>query len=249
MAAGRARLGHPDFASRPRPNVFDRLAGPGVRRLRGLEQVQDVLGARGRPASQQPMVGVGECPPAADGGETGIAVLGQDHGSTVRRRAKPREAVVRVKMCAPTGWRLDVTDAASPSDPAALPVAAEAVAELAFEQLYRSDYRRLVALAYGLSGSRTAAEELAQEAFLAAHRRWDEVGAYDDPSAWLRRVMPEGAVGRIAVGGEVEEVQTVTGPEDAPPYYVVTIAGNAVPSAITFVAADGTDLATVSLDL
>jgi hypothetical protein len=62
-------------------------------------------------------------------------------------------------------------------------------------------------------------------------------------------VMPEGAVGRIAVGGEVEEVQTVTGPEDAPPYYVVTIAGNAVPSAITFVAADGTDLATVRLDL
>lgn len=61
-------------------------------------------------------------------------------------------------------------------------------------------------------------------------------------------VVPEGAVGRIAVGGEVEEVQTVTGPEDAPPYYVVTIAGNAVPSAITFVAADGTDLATVPVD-
>jgi hypothetical protein len=29
---------------------------------------------------------------------------------------------------------------------------------------------------------------------------------------------------------------------------VVTIAGNAVPSAITFVAADGTDLATVPVD-
>ena len=61
-------------------------------------------------------------------------------------------------------------------------------------------------------------------------------------------VMPRGAVGRIAVGGEVEEVQTVTGPEDAPPYYVMTIAGDAVPSAITFVAADGTDLATVRLE-
>jgi hypothetical protein len=61
-------------------------------------------------------------------------------------------------------------------------------------------------------------------------------------------VMPEGAVGRIADGGVVEEVQTVTGPDDAPAYYVMAIAGDAVPSAITFVAADGTDLATVPVD-
>jgi hypothetical protein len=58
-------------------------------------------------------------------------------------------------------------------------------------------------------------------------------------------VMPDRAVGRIAVDGEIAEAQTVTGPESAPPYYVLTIAGEAVPSAITFVAADGTDLATV----
>jgi hypothetical protein len=58
-------------------------------------------------------------------------------------------------------------------------------------------------------------------------------------------VMPDGAVGRIAVDGEIAEVQTVTGPDTAPPYYVMTIAGDAVPSAITFVAADGTDLTTV----
>jgi hypothetical protein len=61
-------------------------------------------------------------------------------------------------------------------------------------------------------------------------------------------VMPDGAVGRIAVGGEVEEVQTVTGPDQAPPYYVMALAGDAVPDAITFVAADGTDLATVPVD-
>ena len=58
-------------------------------------------------------------------------------------------------------------------------------------------------------------------------------------------VMPDGAVGRIAVDGEIAEAQTVTGPDTAPPYYVLIIAGEAVPSAITFVAADGTDLATV----
>ena len=60
-------------------------------------------------------------------------------------------------------------------------------------------------------------------------------------------VMPDGAVGRIAVDGEIAEAQTVTGPDSAPPYYVLTIAGDAGPSAITFVAADGTDLATVPL--
>jgi RNA polymerase sigma-70 factor (ECF subfamily) len=90
-----------------------------------------------------------------------------------------------------------VTDAASPSESAALSVAPEATAEVLFEHLYRSDYRRLVALAYGLSGSRSAAEELAQEAFLAAHRRWGEVGAYDDPSAWLRRVVVNRSVSLV----------------------------------------------------
>jgi RNA polymerase sigma-70 factor, ECF subfamily len=90
-----------------------------------------------------------------------------------------------------------VIDAASSSDPATLPVAADAGAEMAFEQLYRSDYRRLVALAYGLSGSRSAAEELAQEAFLAAHRRWDRISAYDDPSAWLRRVVVNRSVSLV----------------------------------------------------
>jgi hypothetical protein len=58
-------------------------------------------------------------------------------------------------------------------------------------------------------------------------------------------VMPDRAVGRIAVDGEIDEAQSVTGPADAPPYYVLTIAGEAVPSAITFVNTDGTDLATV----
>jgi RNA polymerase sigma factor (sigma-70 family) len=58
-----------------------------------------------------------------------------------------------------------------------------------FDELYRREFRALVALAYGLCGSRSAAEELVQEAFLAAHRRWERIGAYDDPSAWLRRVV------------------------------------------------------------
>lgn len=66
-----------------------------------------------------------------------------------------------------------------------------------FEELYRRDFPRLVSLAHGLSGSRSAAEELVQEAFLTAHRRWDEIGAYADPSAWLRRVVLNRSVSAV----------------------------------------------------
>ncbi len=73
-----------------------------------------------------------------------------------------------------------------------------------FEDLYRRDFSRLVALAHGLSGSRSAAEELVQEAFLAAHRRWHRIEAYADPSAWLRRVVVNRSVSvvrrRVAEG-------------------------------------------------
>lgn len=58
-----------------------------------------------------------------------------------------------------------------------------------FEDLYARDFAAVVGLAYALSGSRAGAEDLAQEAFLAAHRSWDRVGRYDDPGAWVRRVV------------------------------------------------------------
>jgi len=64
------------------PSLLDRLAGPRVRGLHRLEEVQNVLCARGRPQSQEPMVGVRERPPAADGDEAGVAVFGEDHGCT-----------------------------------------------------------------------------------------------------------------------------------------------------------------------
>ncbi len=47
----------------------------------------------------------------------------------------------------------------------------------------------MIGLAYALSGSRVAAEDLAQEAFLAAHKSWDRVGVYEKPEAWVRRVV------------------------------------------------------------
>lgn len=58
-----------------------------------------------------------------------------------------------------------------------------------FESFYRNEYRRVVGLAYTLSGSRIVAEDITQDAFLAAHRSWDRVGSYDKPEAWVRRVV------------------------------------------------------------
>jgi len=56
-----------------------------------------------------------------------------------------------------------------------------------FDVFYLRELPSLVALARALSGS-AAAEDLAQEAMVAAYRRWDEVASLDIPAAWVRRV-------------------------------------------------------------
>ena len=56
-----------------------------------------------------------------------------------------------------------------------------------FDAFYRREYQRVVRLAFTLTGRRDVAEELAQEGFLACHRRWDRIAGYDDPAAWVRR--------------------------------------------------------------
>lgn len=66
-----------------------------------------------------------------------------------------------------------------------------------FEVLYRDEYRRVVALVYGLSGSAVVAEDLAQEAFLRAHADWSRVEDLAIPSAWVRRVAVNLAMSRF----------------------------------------------------
>jgi len=51
-------------------------------------------------------------------------------------------------------------------------------------------------LAYVLTGDWTAAEDLAQDAFFAAFRRWDALQGYDNRGAWVRRVVANRAVSR-----------------------------------------------------
>jgi RNA polymerase sigma-70 factor (ECF subfamily) len=56
-----------------------------------------------------------------------------------------------------------------------------------FEAFYRSNYRHVLMCVLGLTGP-ALAEDVTQEAFIAASQRWDEVGCLDNPGAWVRRV-------------------------------------------------------------
>jgi RNA polymerase sigma factor (sigma-70 family) len=58
-----------------------------------------------------------------------------------------------------------------------------------FEDFYVAEYRSVFGLAFALCGDRWAAEDTAQEAFLAAHRSWDQISVYERPDAWVRRVV------------------------------------------------------------
>ena len=82
-----------------------------------------------------------------------------------------------------------------------------------FDEFYAREYRAVLGLALALCGNRWAAEDLAQEAFLAAHRNWPRVSDYPRPDLWVRRVVANlsvsafrrrvaeaRALGRIALG-------------------------------------------------
>lgn len=59
----------------------------------------------------------------------------------------------------------------------------------AFDGFYRANYASVVRLAYSLCGSMPIAEELAQEAFVTAHQRWERLHGFDRPDLWVRRVV------------------------------------------------------------
>ena len=57
-----------------------------------------------------------------------------------------------------------------------------------FGAFYRREYRAVRAVAWALTGNGWSAEDVAQEAFLRAHREWARIASYDEPGAWVRRV-------------------------------------------------------------
>ena len=63
-----------------------------------------------------------------------------------------------------------------------------------FDTFYQEHYSSLVQLAFVLSGSRHGAEDIAQDAMVAAWKNWREL---EQPLAWTRRVVANLAVSTI----------------------------------------------------
>lgn len=66
-----------------------------------------------------------------------------------------------------------------------------------FETFYVAQVNGVTALAYALTGSWAAAEDLAQEAFARALRDWDRVGVFTRADSWVRTVTVNLATSRF----------------------------------------------------
>ena len=94
----------------------------------------------------------------------------------------------------------------------------------AVEELYRSDWGRIVATLIGLLGDFDLAEEYAQEAFAAALNQWPESGIPEFPRAWVVQAARHKAIDhlrrrslfteKIQAQLSYETVTTVTQPAD-----------------------------------
>lgn len=89
---------------------------------------------------------------------------------------------------------------------------------ISFEVFYSEQYRPLLSIAVALTMDRAAAEDLVQETFITAHRRWDRISQYDNPKAWLRRVLINRATSRKRrLGSEVRAISRIGPPQSVEP--------------------------------
>lgn len=95
--------------------------------------------------------------------------------------AVPRFVVVVIQI----GWLVRVSDV---SDDSAIQCEAPVTVMRSFDDFYQAEYGRVFAIAYALVGDRDRAEDVAQDAFVSLHRRWDDVCRFDRPDLWVRRV-------------------------------------------------------------
>jgi RNA polymerase sigma factor (sigma-70 family) len=65
---------------------------------------------------------------------------------------------------------------------------------ITFDAFMRDEYAGVLAFARAVTRSWPEAEDLCQEAFLAAYRKWSEVSRYDRPDAFVRRVVANRSV-------------------------------------------------------
>src|ERR671939_1046069 len=66
-----------------------------------------------------------------------------------------------------------------------------------FADLYRTHFNRVAVQLYAYLGDHAEAQDLTQEAFCRALTQWGRISAYDDPSAWVRKVAWNLATSRL----------------------------------------------------
>src|SRR3990170_2286090 len=115
----------------------------------------------------------------------------------MRQRGRPPSGKRRRPFARETGWSDDMAflEGSRSVAEGSEPVAVEA--SETFEDFYVREYRAIVGLAYALSGSRSGAEDLAQEAVLVAPRGGARIGRFDDPGVGVRRVVANLSVSAI----------------------------------------------------
>jgi RNA polymerase sigma factor (sigma-70 family) len=109
-------------------------------------------------------------------------------------RSEPPQDVTRITSEHPALTNIDGpgTVAMVTAEHVALAVAGDA-----FDTFYRSEKPRVVAVVSSLTGDRAAAEDIVQEAFATAMRRWATVSGYERPGDWVKRVAVNRAISRF----------------------------------------------------
>jgi RNA polymerase sigma-70 factor, ECF subfamily len=96
-------------------------------------------------------------------------------------------------------------------------------AAVAVEEVYRSEWGRIVATLIGLVGDFDLAEECAQEAFATAVHQWQESGVPEFPRAWIIQTARHKAIDRIRrqknFEDKLETYAHESGPEFEEPDY------------------------------
>ncbi len=64
-----------------------------------------------------------------------------------------------------------------------------AAEEASFDEFFRMSSQRLLGQAYLLTADLARAQDLTQDAFERAWLRWNTISTYDDPEAWVRRIL------------------------------------------------------------
>ena len=82
-----------------------------------------------------------------------------------------------------------------------------------FDDFFRTEQPKMVALALALTGVPEAARDLAQESLVKAYRAWPSVQAMDKPGPWLRRVTINAATSWHRTNRREEAARTRLGGE------------------------------------